>query len=106
MGAILLSSSVWFDAPTTNMVAKSAFLTALQLLALSLGGLATARTTSPGSLWPIKRATTSLDAWLATELSYALDGALNNIGADGAKAQGASSGMVVASPSKSNPNCM
>lgn len=55
--------------------------------------------------WPIKRATGPLDDWLVTESQYALDGILNNIGAKGGKVQGASSGIVVASPSKSDPDC-
>lgn len=50
------------------------------------------------------RATGSLSSWLATESSVALQGVLDNIGASGAKAQGAKSGIVVASPSTSNPD--
>lgn len=50
------------------------------------------------------RATGSLDSWLATESSVALQGVLNNIGASGSKVSGAKSGIVVASPSKSNPD--
>ncbi|KAJ9376288.1 CAZyme family GH15 and CBM20 [Paecilomyces variotii] len=50
------------------------------------------------------RATGSLDSWLATESPYALQGVLANIGPDGADASGASSGIVIASPSKSNPD--
>lgn len=51
------------------------------------------------------RATGSLDSWLATESPYALQGVLANIGPDGADASGASSGIVIASPSKSDPDC-
>ncbi|KAK2805315.1 hypothetical protein FQN50_006216 [Emmonsiellopsis sp. PD_5] len=50
------------------------------------------------------RATGSLDAWIAKESPYALQGLLANIGADGSKAQGAVAGIVVASPSKSDPD--
>ncbi|KAJ9249827.1 CAZyme family GH15 and CBM20 [Paecilomyces variotii] len=50
------------------------------------------------------RATGSLDSWLATESPYALQGVLANIGPDGADASGASSGIVIASPSKSDPD--
>lgn len=50
------------------------------------------------------RATGSLTSWLASESPIALQGVLNNIGAAGSKAQGAKSGIVVASPSKSNPD--
>lgn len=35
----------------------------------------------------------------------ALQAILNNIGADGSAVSGASAGIVVASPSKSDPNC-
>ena len=66
-----------------------------------LVGLVVARATGP-----IKRQSTSLDSWLATESPYALDGILNNIGANGGNAQGASSGIVVASPSKNDPDCL
>lgn len=50
------------------------------------------------------RATGSLDSWLAAESPVALQGILANIGANGAKVAGAKSGIVVASPSKSNPD--
>ncbi|KKA18333.1 Glucan 1,4-alpha-glucosidase [Rasamsonia emersonii CBS 393.64] len=50
------------------------------------------------------RATASLSSWLATETSYALEAILNNIGSSGAWAQSASPGIVVASPSTSDPD--
>ncbi|KAL1962884.1 hypothetical protein VTN77DRAFT_9062 [Rasamsonia byssochlamydoides] len=50
------------------------------------------------------RATASLDSWLAMETSYALECILNNIGSSGAWAQSADRGIVVASPSTSNPD--
>ncbi|KAK4498647.1 hypothetical protein PRZ48_009157 [Zasmidium cellare] len=50
------------------------------------------------------RATGSLDSWLAAESPVALQGILANIGGNGAKVAGAKSGIVVASPSKSNPD--
>ncbi|KAJ5679064.1 glycosyl hydrolase family 15 [Penicillium macrosclerotiorum] len=50
------------------------------------------------------RRQTSLSAFIQSESSVALQGVLNNIGAKGADASGASSGIVVASPSKSNPD--
>lgn len=103
-GVISLSSGVQLDTPNDNIMPRAALLTVLLLLATSLGGFAAARFANPTNSGPIKRAT-SLDAWLPTELSYALDGALNNIGADGAKARGTSSGIVVASPNKNNPDC-
>ncbi|KAL4947229.1 Six-hairpin glycosidase-like protein [Aspergillus filifer] len=50
------------------------------------------------------RATTSLDTWLSTETSFALDGILANIGASGAYAKTAKAGVVIASPSTENPD--
>lgn len=46
-----------------------------------------------------------LDSWVATESSYAFTRLLCNIGSDGCNAAGVASGLVVASPSTSNPNC-
>lgn len=51
------------------------------------------------------RAEDPLDSWLAGETSTALQGILNNIGSGGANTAGVSSGFVIASPSKSNPDC-
>lgn len=51
-----------------------------------------------------RRASGSLTSWLASEAPIALQGVLNNIGNTGSKAGGASSGIVVASPSLTNPN--
>ncbi|KAG9828207.1 hypothetical protein KCU98_g14645, partial [Aureobasidium melanogenum] len=51
-----------------------------------------------------ERATGSLASWLSSENTVALQGVLDNIGASGSKASGASAGVVVASPSKSNPD--
>ncbi|KAJ5381374.1 Glucoamylase [Penicillium cataractarum] len=74
----------------------SRLLYALGALALGQSALA-APQLSP-------RATTSLDAWLATETTVSLDGILKNIGASGAFAQSAKNGVVIASPSTSNPD--
>ena len=49
------------------------------------------------------RATDSLDDWLASETTVSLNGILANIGADGAYAKSAAPGIVIASPSTSNP---
>lgn len=54
---------------------------------------------------PLAASTEPLDLWLARQNLYALDGILNNLGADGAKSIGASPGSVVASPSKADPDC-
>lgn len=71
-------------------------------ISLSLSLIVGAALASPAALH--ERATGSLSSWLASESTVALQGILNNIGASGSKAQGAKSGIVVASPSTSNPN--
>ncbi|PGH34488.1 glucoamylase [[Emmonsia] crescens] len=58
----------------------------------------------PQSPLQTPRATGSLEAWIATESPYALQALLDNIGADGAKVKGAAAGIVVASPSKNEPD--
>ncbi|MCJ1313258.1 hypothetical protein MMC25_006935 [Agyrium rufum] len=50
------------------------------------------------------RATGALSAYIAAQSPVALQGVLNNIGPSGSKAPGAAAGIVVASPSTSNPN--
>jgi len=54
---------------------------------------------------PNLHANSSLSAWLPVENSIALQGVLNNIGANGSKVAGAHPGIVVAGPSKSDPDC-
>jgi glucoamylase len=46
-----------------------------------------------------------LNSFVISEKAIALQGALNNIGPHGSKVPGAAAGLVVASPSKSNPDC-
>lgn len=46
-----------------------------------------------------------LDSFVSSERANALQGALNNIGPDGAAVPGAGAGLVVASPSMADPNC-
>ncbi|EEP80436.1 glucoamylase [Uncinocarpus reesii 1704] len=46
----------------------------------------------------------TLDQWLEAEGTFALQAILDNIGPNGAKVRGAHAGIVVASPSKSNPD--
>lgn len=60
---------------------------------------------NPLAIFNKERATGSLDDFLASEGPIALQGVLNNIGSAGSKAAGAESGLVVASPSRSNPDC-
>lgn len=47
-----------------------------------------------------------LDTWLSSEVKYARQRILNNIGSSGAWVPGAQTGVVVASPSTNNPDCM
>lgn len=51
------------------------------------------------------RRQSSLDSFVQSESTVALQGVLNNIGANGSSVPGASAGVVVASPSQSNPDC-
>lgn len=53
-----------------------------------------------------QRETGSLDSFTATELPIALQGILNNIGPAGALVPGAAPGLVIASPTQNNPDCM
>ena len=46
-----------------------------------------------------------LEKWMHDEETVALRGVLDNIGAEGSKVKGAGSGIVVASPSKKDPDC-
>lgn len=47
----------------------------------------------------------SIGAFAAEQAKISIEGVLANIGPDGAKAQGASPGVVVASPSRADPDC-
>lgn len=47
----------------------------------------------------------SLDSFIATESPYALNEILCNIGSDGCQASGVDSGIVIASPDQTNPDC-
>lgn len=53
----------------------------------------------------VSRATGSLDSWISTESPLSRQLLLANIGSDGFNDRGAASGLVVASPSDTNPNC-
>ena len=48
---------------------------------------------------------TSLDTFITSQADVSIKGVLANIGADGSKAQGAPAGIVIASPSRSDPDC-
>ena len=53
-----------------------------------------------------QRQTGTLDNFTATELPIALQGILNNIGPAGILVPGAAPGLVIASPTQNNPDCM
>jgi len=48
----------------------------------------------------------SLDSYIRSQADVSIQGVLANIGPDGPKAQNVSAGLVLASPSRSNPDCM
>lgn len=60
---------------------------------------------SPVSELAKKPRQTSLDDFVKNQADISIKGVLANIGGGGSKAQGVSAGIVVASPSKSNPDC-
>ena len=51
------------------------------------------------------RSTSSLANFIASEGPIALQAVMNNIGSGGAMAPGVEAGLVVASPSKADPDC-
>lgn len=55
--------------------------------------------------FPVHRRQSGVDAFIDKQTPIAKQGVLSNIGADGSLVQGASAGIVVASPSKENPDC-
>jgi glucoamylase len=48
---------------------------------------------------------TTIDAFISTQAGVSINGVLANIGGGGNKAPGVPAGIVVASPSRSNPDC-
>ena len=70
---------------------------------LSLNILAGAVVASPR--FPIFRRQADVDAFIEKQTPIAKQGVLDNIGADGERVEGAAAGIVVASPSKENPDC-
>lgn len=46
-----------------------------------------------------------LDSFVGTERAIALQGVLNNIGPHGSQVPGTAAGIIIASPSKSDPDC-
>ncbi|KAE8373317.1 Six-hairpin glycosidase-like protein [Aspergillus bertholletiae] len=54
--------------------------------------------------FPVHKRQSDINAFIEKQTPIAKQGVLNNIGADGKLAEGAAAGIVVASPSKSNPD--
>lgn len=48
----------------------------------------------------------SIDTYITAQEAISIKGILANIGTDGSKAQGVPAGIVLASPSRSSPDCM
>lgn len=48
---------------------------------------------------------TTIDTFITAETNVSINGVLANIGGGGSKAPGVSAGIVVASPSRSDPDC-
>jgi len=55
--------------------------------------------------WTLVDKRAELDTWIANENTIAFAGVLANFGPSGAKAYGAASGILLASPSKIDPDC-
>ncbi|PLB55671.1 putative glucoamylase precursor [Aspergillus steynii IBT 23096] len=55
---------------------------------------------------PIPKRQADIDAFLEKQTPIAKQGVLDNIGADGERVEGAAAGIVVASPSKEDPDCL
>lgn len=52
-----------------------------------------------------ERQLSTVDSFVKSQAEISIKGVLANIGTDGSKAQGAAAGIVVASPSRSDPDC-
>jgi glucoamylase len=72
---------------------------------MSVFRLATLALLGSAAAMPHVARQSSLDDYLTKQEPISQQGVLDNIGPDGAKVEGASAGIVVASPSKSEPDC-
>lgn len=77
-------------------ISRSSFVAVIAALSAKLTLAATDRSLA-------KR--TDLESFISSESTAALNGVLANIGPDGDRVPGAASGVVVASPSKQDPDC-
>ena len=55
--------------------------------------------------FPVHKRQSDVGAFIEKQTPIAKQGVLNNIGPNGSLVEGAAAGIVVASPSKSNPDC-
>lgn len=86
--------------PTINFRSPQRFSLTSTVMRLSSGFLLA----SFALPWVAYAQSSSAAAYLATESPIAKAGLLANIGSSGSKASGAKAGVVVASPSKADPN--
>ena len=105
---LVCSSSPWLTANSTLfaigqpiMFSLSSFV-AVSSLALQAFASPNRNIVQHDDAGPPER---SIDSFIATENPIALADLLCNIGSSGACAPGASSGVVIASPDKTNPDC-
>lgn len=78
-------------------------LFALILQTLSAALLFTGTQGTP--LGDLESRQTTIDAFIKAQTTISINGVLANIGGGGSKAPGVPAGIVVASPSRSNPDC-
>lgn len=99
------------DSPRTKAILQRQIVSRsiLQIAGYTLGALFIMRILISlpflaGGLLPGASSSDSLTSWLSSELPIALQGVLDNIGASGSNVSEVSQGIVVASPSRSNPD--
>lgn len=73
--------------------------------ALLVGFLAIQNAFALPGISPANLAKRDLASWISSESSYAFTELVCNIGSGGCNSGGVASGLVIASPSKSNPDC-
>lgn len=54
---------------------------------------------------PVEKRQSSLEQFITRQTEISIDGVLANIGPDGSKVRGVPGGVVIASPSRSDPDC-
>lgn len=85
-----------FFAHRSIMIFRAGALAAFSFLVSCANGI-------PASEALYRRA--ALDDWITNQTANSVAGLLANIGSTGAKSYGAAQGLVLASPSTTNPDC-